>query len=80
MDGENNRTHTHLEVKSLFECNGPQDLGGDRGCQHVNVPHVSIWGAVLLPAGEHPPAKQGSQLIAREHLPAATVGRELCTH
>lgn len=72
---QHHTTHTHLKVKSLFKCNCPQNLGGDRGCQHVNIPCVSILGAVLLPAGKHPPAKQGCQLIAREHLPAATAGR-----
>lgn len=67
-------THTHLKLKSLFKCNCSQNLGGDRGCQHVNIPHIGILGAVLLPAGKHPPAKQGCQLIACEHLPGATVG------
>lgn len=61
-------------MEALLEGDGPQDLGRDGAGQHVDVPHGGGGGVrvLLLPALEHPPAQQRSQLVPSEHPPLAT--------
>ena len=66
------KTPTYFKVESFFKCNCSQNFRGNRGRQHVNILHISIFGAVFLPARKHPPPKQRRQLVASEYLPAAT--------